>query len=212
VKVRIWDAPTRLFHWLLVILVSLLWWSAEEEKLDLHLALGLVVLGLLVFRLLWGLFGSSTARFTNFVRGPRAVLDYLSGRARFVLGHNPLGALSVVALLGLLAALVGLGLFASDEDGLYSGPLAHLVDPDLSEEATELHEDGFDVLLVLVALHIAAIVYYRIFRRDDLVTPLVTGVREAPEGTAPMIAAPWWRLALAVGVAAGLAWWIGAAG
>ena len=211
-KVRIWDAPTRLFHWLLVVLVALLWWSAEEEKLDLHLTLGLVILGLLVFRLLWGLFGSSTARFANFVRGPRAMLAYLSGRAGFVLGHNPLGALSVVALLGLVSVVVGLGLFAGDEDGLYSGPLAHLIDPDLSEELTDLHEDSFNVLLVLIAIHVAAIVYYRLIKRDDLVTPMVTGMREAPEGTAPMVAASWWRFALAVAAAAGIAWWIASAG
>lgn len=211
-KVRIWDAPTRLFHWLLVVLVALLWWSAEEEKLDLHLTLGLVILGLLVFRLLWGLFGSSTARFANFVRGPRPMLAYLSGRAGFVLGHNPLGALSVVALLGLVSVVVGLGLFAGDEDGLYSGPLAHLIDPDLSEELTDLHEDSFDVLLVLIAIHVAAIVYYRLIKRDDLVTPMVTGMREAPEGTAPMVAASSWRFALAVAAAAGIAWWIASAG
>ena len=211
-KVRIWDAPTRLFHWLLVVLVALLWWSAEEEKLDLHLTLGLVILGLLVFRLLWGLFGSSTARFANFVRGPRAMLAYLGGRAGFVLGHNPLGALSVVALLGLVSVVVGLGLFAGDEDGLYSGPLAHLIDPDLSEELTDIHEDSFDVLLVLIAIHVAAIVYYRLVKRDDLVTPMVTGMREAPEGTAPMVAASWWRFALAVAAAAGIAWWIASAG
>ena len=211
-KVRIWDAPTRLFHWLLLVLVALLWWSAEEEKLDLHLTLGLVILGLLVFRLLWGLIGSSTARFANFVRGPRAMLAYLSGRAGFLLGHNPVGALSVVALLGLVAVVVGLGLFASDEDGLYAGPLAHLIDPDLSEELTDLHEDSFDVLLVLIAIHVAAIVYYRLIKRDDLLTPMVTGVREAPEGTMPMVAAPWWRFAIAVAVAAGFAWWIGSLG
>ena len=211
-KVRIWDAPTRLFHWLVVVLVALLWWSAEEERLDLHLTLGLVMLGLLVFRLLWGLFGSSTARFASFVRGPRAMLDYVRGRAGFVPGHNPVGALSVLALLGLLAALVGLGLLASDEDGLYSGPLAHLIDPDLSEALTELHEEGFDVLLVLVGLHVAAILYYRLIKREDLVTPMVTGVREAPEGTAPMVAAPLWRLLLALAVAVGVAWWVGRAG
>lgn len=211
-KVRIWDAPTRLFHWLVVVLVALLWWSAEEERLDLHLTLGLIMLALLVFRLLWGLFGSSTARFANFVRGPRAVLAYLHGRVGVVLGHNPVGALSVVALLGLLGALVGLGLFSSDEDGLYSGQFAHLVDPDLSEELTELHEDGFDVLLVLIALHVAAIIFYRLVKRDDLVTPMVTGVREAPEGTAPMVAAPLWRLLLALAVAVGIAWWVGRAG
>lgn len=208
-RVKVWDAPTRLFHWLLVILVPLQWWTAEEEMLEIHIALGLTMLALLVFRLLWGLFGSSTARFARFVKGPRAVLSYLGGRAGFVLGHSPLGALSVLALLGLLAVQVGLGLVASDEDGLYSGPLAHLVDPDLSEEATDLHEDMFNVLLAMIGIHVAAILYYWLARRDNLVKPMLTGAREAPDGTVPMESASAWRLVVAAAFAAGLAWWLG---
>ena len=207
-RVKVWDAPTRLFHWLIVILVALQWWTAKEERLDLHIALGLTTLGLLLFRLLWGIFGSSTARFATFVKGPRAILAYLGGRAAPVLGHNPLGALSVLALFGALAVQVGLGLFASDEDGLYGGPFAHLIDPELSEEITELHEQMFDVLLVLIGLHVAAIVYFAVVRRDDLVTPMITGRRDAPDGVTEMRPAPLWRLLLALALAGGIVGWI----
>ncbi|HEX7929290.1 MAG TPA: cytochrome b/b6 domain-containing protein, partial [Sphingomicrobium sp.] len=116
-KLPIWDLPVRLFHWVLVGLIAFAWWSAEYHYDDLHIWSGIAVLTLLIFRILWGFFGSSTARFANFVRGPRAVFGYLRGDWRGV-GHNPLGALSVVALLGLVSLQVGLGLFASDEDGL----------------------------------------------------------------------------------------------
>ena len=209
-RVRVWDGPTRIFHWSLAVLVPLSWWTAEEERFDLHVPLGLTMLGLVLFRLLWGLFGSSTARFAHFVTGPRAVMGYLNGRAAHVLGHNPLGGWSVAAMLAALSIQVGLGLFAADEDGIDSGPLAHLIDYGLSEEIAELHEDMFDVLLVLIGLHVAAILFYAVARRRNLVLPMLVGHDEAPEGTPPMRPAPRWRLALAVALAAAVPLWIAA--
>ena len=208
VRVRIWDLPIRIFHWLLVLLMPILWWTAEEEMLVEHRIAGYAMLGLLVFRLLWGLIGSSTARFSGFVRGPRAVIAYLSGRAGHAVGHNPLGALSVMALLALLSLEVGLGLFATDEDGIAPGPLSHLVSIDAAEEIAELHEDLFDVLLVLIGLHVAAILFYAIFKRNNLVGPMITGSGEAPEGTAPMAVAPAWRFYAAAAFAAIVTFWI----
>lgn len=208
-RVKIWDAPTRLFHWALVVLIPLQWWSAEEDRMDLHILVGTVILGLLLFRLFWGLFGSSTARFANFVKGPRGIIGYLGGRAPHVLGHNPIGALSVMAMLGVLTVHVGLGLFAGDEDGLESGPLAHLIDGDLSEEAADLHDDTFDVLLVLIGLHVAAILFYALARRKNLVGPMLTGRGEAEVGAAGMNPAPAWRFVAAAAIAAVIAWWIG---
>ncbi len=151
-----------------------------------HYRSGLAILALLLFRLVWGFVGSSTARFASFVRGPRAILDHLRGRRGLALGHNPLGALNVLALLGAIAVQVGLGLFASDEDGLESGPLAHLIDVELSEEIAGLHESWFNVLAALIALHVAAILYYLLVRRKDLVSPMVTGLASAPPGTPAM--------------------------
>ena len=208
-RIRIWDRPTRLFHWLLVVLIPLQWWTAEEEMIEIHMILGRVMLGLILFRLFWGLIGGSTARFAGFVRGPGAVISYLRGRLPHAVGHNPLGALSAVALLLLLAVQVGLGLFATDEDGLYSGPLAHLVGEEASETLTERHEDMFDVLLAVIGIHVAAIVYYTWFRRQDLVGPMVTGSGEAPEGAEPMRVAPAWRFAVAATLAAAIAFLLG---
>lgn len=207
-RVKIWDAPLRIFHWLIVLLMPILWWTAEEEMLVEHRIAGYVLLGLLVFRLLWGLIGSSTARFAGFVKGPRAVIAYLSGRAAHAIGHNPVGALSVMALLGLLSLEVGLGLFATDEDGIAPGPLSHLVSIDAAEGIAELHEDLFDVLLVLIGLHVAAILFYALVKRDNLVGPMITGSGEAPEGTAPMTAAPAWRFCAAAALAGLVTLWI----
>ena len=208
IRIAIWDRPTRIFHWALVLLIPFMWWTAEQELLELHRLGGYTILGLLLFRFFWGLFGSSTARFAGFVRGPRAVFAYLRGRWAHAAGHSPVGALSVLAMLAALSAQVGLGLFASDEDGLETGPLAHLVSIDLSEEITELHEDNFDLILVLIGLHVAAILFYAIVKRKNLVGPMITGSGEAPEGTAAMTHAPAWRFYVAATLAAAATLWV----
>jgi len=205
-KVAIWDLPIRLFHWLLVGLIALSWWSAEYHYDDLHIWFGIAVLTLLIFRVLWGFFGSSTARFSSFVRGPKAVFGYLQGSWRGI-GHNPLGALSVIALLGLTGVQVGLGLFASDEDGLVQGPLARLIGFDAQETVTELHEELFNVLLALIALHVAAIIFYR-FRGKDLVKPMITGRDEVEPGVEPMEPGKWWAALLCLAAAIGITRWI----
>lgn len=205
-KVAIWDLSTRLFHWTLVGLIAFSWWTAEEHLDDLHIYSGLAIMSLLIFRILWGLIGSSTARFANFVRGPRAVFGYLRGAWRGI-GHNPLGALGVIALLGLVALQVGLGLIASDEDGLMQGPLAHLVSYDTSEAATGLHDDLFDVLLVFIGLHVAAIIYYRL-RGKKLLGPMVTGRGETEAGVEPMKPGKGWVAIVCLFAAIGITRWI----
>ena len=205
-KFPIWDLPIRLFHWVLVGLIAFSWWSAEYHYDDVHIWLGIAVLTLLIFRILWGFFGSSTARFANFIRGPRAVFGYLRGEWRGI-GHNPLGALSVVALLGLVSLQVGLGLIASDEDGLMQGPLANLVSIGVSDTATELHEELFNVLLALIGLHIAAILYYR-FKGKKLVSPMITGKGEVEQGVQPMRAGKGWVAILCLIVAIGITRWV----
>jgi len=203
-RVRIWDLPTRLFHWAIVILVPALWWTHEIEWLDLHILLGEVMLGLVLFRLIWGLIGSSTARFSGFLRGPGTVLRYVRGRAAATFGHNPLGGWSAFTMLLLLAVQVGLGLFVTDEDGLNSGPLSHLVNYDSARTLAHRHETVFYILLGFIALHVAAILFYLLVRRDNLVTPMVTGKRAAPESGEAMIGAPLWRFLIAALLAAGL--------
>jgi cytochrome b len=203
-KVRVWDLPTRLFHWAIVLLVPALWWTHRIDRLDLHILLGEIMLGLILFRLLWGLFGSSTARFAGFVKGPGAVLRYLRGGGK-AFGHNPLGGWSVVLMLFALTVQVGLGLFASDEDGIYAGPLSrHMPDLESAHTLAERHETVFWVIVALSAVHLLAILYYRIAKRDDLITPMVTGRGPAGAAGEAMVPAPLWRFLLAAGLALGL--------
>ena len=205
-KRPVWDLPTRLFHWSLVALIAFSWWSAENDELDMHVWSGMAVLTLLLFRLLWGFFGSSTARFTSFVRGPRMVVDYLRGAWKGI-GHSPLGALSVLALLGASAIEVVTGLFSMDEDGLVSGPLARLISMDFSDEIAELHEEFFNVLLALVLLHVAAIIYYRL-RGKRLVGAMITGQGEVEADVQPMRPGKWWAALICVAVAVAVTRWI----
>lgn len=207
--VKLWDLPVRLVHWSFVGLLPALWWTAENGKIDTHIQLGMVMLILVLFRILWGLFGSSTARFAHFVHGPIGVGRYLSGRqSEPVVGHNPLGALSVVALLSLLGAQVAFGLFASDTDGLYYGPLNSLVGYDAAEKLTEWHELGFNIILAVVILHVAAIVFYLIVKRDNLVGPMITGRKRYTAPVAAPKIAPWWRAVLCLVIAWAIAGWV----
>ena len=205
-RLPIWDLPIRLFHWLIVALFAFSWWTAENDRADLHIWSGIAILTLLIFRILWGFVGSSTARFANFVRGPRAVFGYLRGQWSGI-GHNPLGALSVVALLGLLFVQVGLGLFSTDEDGLVEGPLASLVSYSISEEAVDLHEDLFNVLLVFVGLHLAAILFYRL-RGKGLIGPMVTGSGSAEPGMEPMRRGKAWVAIVCLLISIAITRWI----
>ena len=208
-KVRVWDLPTRLFHWTLVALIAFSWWSAEYKYLDLHIWSGIAVLTLIVFRLLWGLFGSSTARFVNFVRGPGQVRAYLADMKGWrPLGHSPLGALSVVAMLGAIAVQVALGLFSADDDGLFAGPLANLVSLDLSDTLTGLHELWFNIILGLVGLHIAAILFYRMVLGKKLIKPMITGRTRSVAGVDPMRPGKAWVAILCLVVAIGFTRWI----
>ena len=212
----IWDVPIRVFHWGLVVLLCFSWWTEKAGLMDWHRRSGLTLLALLIFRLLWGIFGSSTARFAGFVKGPRAVIAYLrpgkDGAGALPPGHNPLGGWSVIALLALLSIQVGTGLFAVDVDGIESGPLSYLVSFDTGRLFSKLHGYSFNAVLALSALHIAAIAFYLVVRRRNLIRPMITGTQAATaEETADAIAAPAWRSILAIAVAAGIAYWIGSA-
>lgn len=190
-KDKVWDLPLRLFHWALVLLVAISWWTAENDRYDLHIWSGYAILFLLLFRILWGFFGTSTARFSAFIRGPAAVLTYVRSRFRWtVAGHTPLGALSVLALLVMLILQVSTGLVSTDTDGLVSGPLAHLVSFDTSEAAQDLHEDLFDILLILIGLHVAAILLYRLALGLNLLGPMITGKADLAPGVEPMRPVP----------------------
>lgn len=208
--VRVWDPLLRLTHWSFALLVPAMWWTAENSRWALHRRIGLVLLGLLVFRLLWGFLGPETARFSQFVKGPGEVIAYLRGQladgARRI-GHSPLGGWSTLALIGALMVQVGLGLFAGDPYDGMTGPLNALVGVASADTITELHETFFWVVAGLIALHLAAISFYAA-KGDDLLSPMIGGNRPPMEGVAGIGPMPWGRGLLAAGLAAGLALWV----
>lgn len=211
-RIPVWDIPIRLVHWSFVLLLPGLWLTWKTGQMALHRQLGYVMLGLLIFRLYWGFFGSSPAQFVSFVRGPLVVLHYARtlfskpGAPR--LGHNPLGGWSVLILLGLLCAQVSLGLFAQDTDGIESGPLAHHVSFETADAARELHEIGFNLILVFVALHIGAVLFHLAFKRDNLIRPMITGHRAMPASVAPPQFAHPVRVIVGAALGIGGAWWV----
>lgn len=185
-----WDLPTRAFHWTLLALIVWAWVSVNfaealgDTTLVYHRINGLAILTLIVWRILWGFAGSSTSRFARFVRGPVTVASYAStllrGRAARYLGHNPLGGLMVLALLGTVATIGGLGLFAVDDNDLVGGPLYRLVGESQNIRLTRLHDQIFHtVLLPLVMLHIAVNSLYTLVRKDPLIQAMVTGRKPA---------------------------------
>lgn len=216
-RVRIWDWTVRVFHWSFVALFGLMWWTAEEGHMDWHTRIGLVALGVLVFRLYWGIAGAQTARFSALVSGPRTILDYLrTGLKRPYkpsMGHNPMGALSVIALLLAMATVIGSGLFTVDVNGFAEGPLARWLDFKTARAVADFHEQAFQVLQVLVILHLVAIAFYAVVLKANLIGPMITGWRRDDETAAddsPMVAAPWGRvltgLVLSAGSVAILVW------
>ena len=179
-RIRVWDIPVRLFHWLLVLLVITLFVTGKlgGNWLEWHRRAGFGVLGLVTFRILWGFAGSHHARFVNFVRGPSAVRAYarsvMHKHAPHTVGHSPLGALSVVTMLGLLLLQAVLGLFSND-DIMLEGPYASMVSKALSDQLTSLHKLNSNLILILIGLHIAAIAFYFFYRKENLVKPMISG-------------------------------------
>ncbi|MBS0241961.1 MAG: cytochrome b/b6 domain-containing protein [Proteobacteria bacterium] len=182
--VPVWDLPTRMFHWSLAILIVLAWVSRHfGSGLTWHTWNGYAILVLVVWRVLWGFVGSSTSRFASFFYGPGAVLAYMRDfalrRPRHFLGHNPLGALAVYGLLGLVALMALLGLFAYDDDDAVGGPLSGRVLEKTATAAGHWHHELFDVLQVLIVVHLAAQVVYFFWKRENLPRAMVTGEKPA---------------------------------
>lgn len=182
-RVRVWDLPTRLFHWLLAALVVGLVATGYigGQAMTWHARLGYAVLTLLLFRLAWGFVGGHWSRFRSFVHGPRSVLAYVRGQSHpdHLVGHNPLGAASVFALLLVLLVQVGTGL-VGDDDTFFTGPLNRFVANSTGLAATWYHKQvGQWLLIALVVLHVAAVLFYLLKKRQNLVRPMLTGDKEA---------------------------------
>jgi cytochrome b len=219
-NVRVWDLPTRLFHWTLALAVigSVVTGQVGGNAMVWHTRLGLVVMALLLFRLVWGFVGGYWSRFASFLYGPHSVMAYLRGDSgpsgRYDIGHSPVGALSVFALLGLLVIQVATGLVADDEIAT-TGPLNRFVSSTTASAASGWHEEvGKTVLIVLVLAHVTAVLYYLWRKRRNLIAPMVRGDLALPEGTPASADGVGQRVAalIVLGTAAALAWWVGSLG
>jgi len=201
-SVPVWDWPVRLFHWAVVILVvvSVVSGRTGGNAMVYHMYSGYTLLGLVLFRLLWGVVGSPSARFSHFVRGPRSILKYaktfFKRTPSYTLGHNPLGGLMVVVLLLVLLVQAGTGLFVND-DIFIEGPLAELVSKDTSDWLTGIHQTNINLLFVLIGLHVLAVLYYLLYKRENLITPMVIGNKDVPNTPAETVIFPsLWRAAV----------------
>lgn len=208
VRANLWDGPVRLVHWLLVVLIGFSWW-ASEDHLNWHRWSGYAIIGLVVFRIYWGFAGAGAARFASFVKGPKAIAAYAATVGRrdpaTTPGHNPLGALSVVAILAVLLVQVATGLFAVDVDAFEAGPFSDRVSFELGRQIAEWHELSFRVLQALVALHVAAVLFYLVWKRTNLIGAMITGKRTLPSDPG-LGGAPVWRLLVGVVLAGAIAW------
>ena len=207
---RVWDAPTRLFHWAIILLIAGSYISISLDAVALHLIFGYTMAALLLFRIVWGLVGSETSRFSKFLRSPIAGLRHLSKfRARepdTQVGHNEAGGWMVLVLLLILVVQVVTGLCAND-DGATEGPLAKYVGKARSDWLSGIHGLNFNILVGLMILHVAAIVAYAVVKKHDLVRPMITGKKRLPAATrAPRMAST--ALAGVVLAVAGAAVWV----
>jgi cytochrome b len=205
---KVWDLPTRLFHWLLAALVAASFVTGKigGNAMTYHVRSGLAILVLLLFRLAWGFVGSRSSRFADFLEGPRAVLHYASGLLRpdapRHLGHNPLGGWSIVAMLAALFIQAGTGLFAND-DILTEGPLYSWVSKAVSDALTRVHLVNRQAIILLVALHLGAVLFHWVVKGDNLVKPMITGVKIWEGGAVAPADGRTWLAVLIAGLAAG---------
>lgn len=177
--IRVWDLPIRLFHWFLVagIILSFVTVKIGGNAMSWHAFSGYCVLSLIIFRIIWGFVGSYHARFIHFVPSPKGLLHFVRGKANAGLGHNPLGALSVLALLFSVGLQAVTGLFAND-DISFEGPFAKYVSNDVVQLLTSIHYFNENVLIIVIALHLCAIFYYQKFKGENLIKPMLVGDKE----------------------------------
>jgi cytochrome b len=201
-KIRVWDLPVRLFHWTLVLLMVVSYFTGRwgGDWMKFHFWSGYAILTLLLFRIAWGFVGSTTARFSNFVKGPMAAFGHLrelfGKHGPYDAGHNPMGGAMVVVLILAVLAQAGTGLFSADTDtGLVSGPLAGKIADAMVDKVTAFHHFWVNVLLVLAALHVVAVLTYLVWKRHNLAAAMITGRKPVEHVVPPGEPAP--RLAFA---------------
>jgi cytochrome b len=215
VVVQVWDWPVRLFHWSIVVLVAaaVVTGNIGANAMVWHMRAGAAVLALVLFRVIWGFVGSRHARFASFLRGPRAVFDYLRSTARgrhpASIGHNPLGGWSVVALLAVLMIQVTTGLFAND-DIATDGPLVKFIAKDLSDAFTRYHHLNAWALGGLVGLHVSAVAFHLLVVKENLVRPMVHGKKRVHRSPAAQDVdrVPHARAVVLLAASAFAVWWM----
>lgn len=177
-RIKVWDIYLRLFHWLLAVCIIVSFVSVRMDEMEVHFISGHIILALIIFRIIWGIVGSRTALFLSFIKGPKAILRYLkasdSPEFKPMIGHSPIAALSVIALLVVISAQVITGLMSDDEIFL-QGPLAQFVSYDTAYQATTYHAYIPRLIVGLVILHLLAIAFYRLVKKENLVKPMITG-------------------------------------
>ncbi|PWD86337.1 cytochrome b/b6 domain-containing protein [Ignatzschineria cameli] len=197
--IKVWDLPTRLFHWILALAVLVCVYTSYNfsdyydlsflgsySAMAIHQYAGTLILALLIFRLIWGIIGATTARFSNFIRGPFHIVQYLKKSVTPTEGHNPLGALMVVALILLLLIQVVTGLFLEDNTYMFANaPLAKLADSDMRSNMIAIHSNGRAILLWFIGLHITAVFAYLIVKRQNLIRTMITGTRDRSAAHTP---------------------------
>lgn len=213
-KHLIWDLPLRIFHWALVITIFGSWYTSEQDNglIDLHLTFGYVTLGLITFRVLWGVWGTKHSQFKNFVPTPYRLISYLKKEERsqttHSAGHNPAGSLMVVFMLTLILLQAISGLFMND-DIFTSGPYYGVVDGDIEAVLVYIHRNSFDFILGAIALHILTIMFYKKVKKKSLVLPMITGKKsseDVPEKHAIKHSKIVMALIIALAVAAFIYW------
>ncbi|NLA88628.1 MAG: cytochrome B [Alcaligenaceae bacterium] len=210
-RVLIWDLPTRLFHWALVVCVFGALIATKSGYMEWHMRFGLWAFCLILFRIIWGFTGTYYVRFTQFIKGPGAIFDYLKSGHK-VFGHNPLGALSVIALLGLFGFQAVSGLFTGD-GYLYQGPL-YSIGRSVRDFMTSMHHKTEPFMIGLVVIHVGAILFYKFFKKDNLVTPMITGKMklsdDVPTAAVHVVQSPgmWARFIISFGIAVLITYYI----
>jgi cytochrome b len=206
----VWDLPTRLFHWLVVLTIIGSYTTAKlgTEWMPWHMRLGYLMIGLLIFRVIWGLIGPRHARFVNFIKGPGSILQYMKGGFTSV-GHNPLGAGMVVLMLILLAVQATTGLFSTD-DIAFVGPYNPSVSHDRAEWLTGIHHKNFNLILAAVVLHLCAIIFYTFVKREPLVPAMFHGHKPADHVPAheAIASSQLWKALILIAFAGGCVYWL----
>jgi len=191
-NILVWDIPTRLCHWLLVASIFYAWFAIEFlEDMQHHFIAGYSCLTLILFRLIWGFVGNEHARFSSFIFTPSQIIDYSKTlrqkSSKEYLGHNPLGSLSVFLMLFIIGLQTTTGLFNSDD--YFFGALNYMVDKEVERVFTFIHEWNFEVIVVIITVHIVAIVFYRVYKKQHLISAMIHGKKNSNESTQPPTAA-----------------------